>query len=386
MIRVLQFVSVINRFDFVDTVLTDIDRTKFKASALTVTPPGNRIGDYPEREKYNSRCLNIEFSRLNYWRIFNEINNEIRHFKPHILQVHHYEESVIGALAAKKMKVPAFVIGHHYDDAIHILSKGIKRTAYLGVERICNNLADQIVVPTQQVAEMLIKQGINTKKISKIPYGMDFGFLDTVNQAEVVKIRDEYALKDKFVVLTCGRLSIEKGLVHLLRAIPKLKNRYPFLRMVIVGAGPYENELKKIQGELDLGEVVQFIGHRSDIMNYYSIADVVVQPSLSESFCQVLTESLAAKRPVVMTPVGIAPEVIINNLRGGVLVPIGDSDAIADAISSLIENPNHRQRLAETGYEYVRENMSTEHSALKYEELYERLIEQKNAKISELSN
>lgn len=377
MIRVLHFASVINRYDFIDTVLTGLDKSRFQVSALTVVPPTNRTGSYSENEKYESKCLNIDFTRQNYLKIFRALKDEIRRFRPHILQAHHFDETVMGAVAAKTMKVPAFVIGHQYSDHIYVLTGGVKRQAYLYIEKLCNQYADRIVVPTQEVVDLLLKQGVDENKIVRNPYGTDFGMVEDVSADAVEAIREEFELKGKFIALTCCRLNKEKGLDYLLNAIPQIKAKYPSFQLVMVGTGAYEEELKKIQRELQLEESVKFIGWRKDALNWYSLSDVVIQPSLAESFCQVVTESLALRKPIIVTPVGIAPEVIVNGERGGCLVPIADSEAIANAISSLIENPDQKKRLADVGYEFVKNNFSIEKTAQKYEDLYVRMLEEK---------
>lgn len=374
MIRVLHFASVINRYDFIDTVLTGLDKSKFHVSALSLVPPANRTGPYSEEEKYESKCLNIEFTRWNYRKIFRALKDEIRRFRPHILQAHHFDETVIGAIAAKKMKVPAFVIGHQYSDHIYVLTEGLKRRTYLYVEKLCNQYADTIVVPTQEVVDLLLKQGVDENKIVKNPYGTDFGMIEDVSEHAVESIREEFELTDKFVALTCCRLNREKGLEYLLKAVPAIKTKHPSFQLVMIGTGAYEKELKRIHHELHLENSVKFVGWRTDALDWYSLSDVVIQPSLSESFCQVVMEALALKRPIIVTPVGIAPEVIINDKRGGYLVPIADSEAIAEAVYALIENPEKRKRLADVGYEFVKNNFSTETTALKYEDLYLRAL------------
>jgi len=104
-------------------------------------------------------------------------------------------------------------------------------------------------------------------------------------------------------------------------------------------------------------------------MDWVAAADLVVQPSLSECWGQVLIEALAFTKPIIMTPVGFAPEVIGNNERGR-LIPPGDSDAIADAITELMNDRELGRYLAESGRAYVHQNMDADRTARNYEELY----------------
>lgn len=378
MIRVLHFASVINRYDIIDSVLTRLDRSQFEPRALTVVPPANRTGTYSKNEEYQSRCMHTDFKRTNYRHIFSELRKDIKEFRPHILQAHHYDECIMGALVTKIDKIPAYVIGHHYSKVIYVLSKGLRRQAYLKIEKWCNDVADRVVVPSQEVFDLLIEQGNSTEKIIKIPFGVELKMLDTVRTEEISALRESYDLKNKFVALVCSRLNKEKGLEYLFRAVPEIKARYPFFRLVVAGAGGIEDELRTLVHELKIDDIVQFVGWRTDAMNWYALSDVVVQPSLTESFCQSLTEAVALKKPVIMTPVGAAPEVIVNGERGGKLVPIGSSQAIFEALCEFIENPELGRRLGEAGRKYIEDNMTFDKTASQNEELYRQIIKNKN--------
>jgi len=114
---------------------------------------------------------------------------------------------------------------------------------------------------------------------------------------------------------------------------------------------------------------VQFVGWRSDAMDWIAASDLVVHPALCESWCQVLFEALAFTKPVIMTPVGAAPEVIGNDERGR-LIPPGDSNAIARAITELMNDRELGRSLAESGRAYIYQNMGADRAARNYEELY----------------
>lgn len=379
MIRVLHFASVINRYDFIDTVLTGLDKSRFEVAALTVEKPGNRTGPYSDSERYETECLDIPFARKNHPRIFRALREKIKQFRPHIVQAHHFDETVLGAIAAKMAGVPAFVIGHQYSDHIYVLTHGVKRRAYLYIERLCNGYADRIIVPTQEVVDLLLKQGVDRDKILKSPYGTDLAMVDDASIEEVERIRTEFGLRNNFVALTCCRLNKEKGLDHLLNAVPAIKAKHGNFKLVMVGTGPYEARLRELCSELSIENTVVFAGWRVDSYNWYTLADIVIQPSLAESFCQVVTESLAFKKPIVVTPVGIAPEVIVSGERGGYLVEIGNSKQIEDAICKLMGDADHLRFLGTTGYDYVKANLTVEETALRYARMYAEVLEEKTA-------
>src|SRR5215468_3156874 len=369
MIRVLHFDSAIYPYDVVDTALTRFDKEKIDLLALTgeATPPA---GDYKVGEKYRVQSLGYKFERRNYLKMFLALTNKIRSFRPHVLHAHGYDENLIASLAVRAVRVPCYVIGRHYSDLIYFLTRGLKRKVYLAAEGFCNKTATRIVVPIEGIARILTKlQGVPREKVAVIPFGVDFNKYRASSPGAPSRLRSEYGLEGKYLALACSRLNPEKGLEYLLRAIPRVRTVADDFRLVLVGSGSQEAVLRNLRRELGLEDVVQFVGWRSDAMDWIAAADLVVHPALCESWCQVLFEALAFTKPVIMTPVGAAPEVIGNNERGR-LIPPGDSDAIAGAITELMNDRELGRSLAESGRAYIYHNMGAERAARNYEELY----------------
>lgn len=377
-IRVLHFAGIINRHDFIDSVLARLDRSRFQVSALT-SVPARRDGAYAENEKYPIKVLNFEFNRRSYPKMLKALIGEIRRFQPHILQAHHYDENLIASVAVRMTGVPSYVIGHHYSDHIYYLTRGIKRMALLALEGFCNRSASRIVVPSAEVAELLTeRQSVPREKVIILPYGLELHRYRSSSPGAPGRLRSKEGLEDVPVVLSCCRLNREKGLEYLLRAVKELKEGGTSLRLVMLGNGPEEQRLRQLSADLGLEPVVRFAGWRDDAVDWIAAADVVVQPSLCESFCQVLVEALAFRKPVVMTPVGAAPEIIGNNERGR-LVPPRDSQAIAAAIHELLQQPELGAKLGALGRSYIEENLSPDQTARQYEELYETMNDEATA-------
>src|SRR5215813_14014393 len=369
MIRVLHFNNTIYPYDVVDTALTRFDKAKIELLALTglMAPPA---GDYTVGEKYRLHCLGYKFERRNYSKMFLALASTIRSFRAHVLHAHGFDENIIASLAVKVARVPCYVIGRHYSDHIYFLTRGLKRKVYLAAEGFCNKTATRIVVPIEGIARILTKlQGVPREKVAVIPFGVDFNKYRASSPGAPSRLRSEYGLEGKYLALACGRLNPEKGFEYLLRAIPRLRTVNDDFRLVMVGSGPKERELRRLCQRLGLEDTVRFVGWRDDAMDWVAAADLVVQPSLSECWGQVLIEALAFTKPIIMTPVGFAPEVIGNNERGR-LIPPGDSDAIADAITELMNDRELGRSLAESGRAYIYQNMGAERAARNYEELY----------------
>ncbi|MES1220656.1 MAG: glycosyltransferase family 4 protein [Bacteroidota bacterium] len=374
MIKVLHFARFINRYDIIDTVLSTLDKNEFTISALTAEPP-NRVGPYKEEENYNTRCLNVDFKNKNYYKLLRSLIAEIKAFKPDIIQSHHYHEALMTRLALRFIKVPHWIIGHHYANHLHELSPAFKRKIFLYGEMICNNRADKIIVPSKEVFRILTdSQKVNIDKIEVIPCGIDVSQSLNADPEIINELQQKYNPENKFLALTCCRLSWEKGLNHLIYAVAELISKENNFRLIMVGSGPEKENLESLIRQLKLEKYVVMVGWRNDVMNWMKMADVVVQPSLSEAFCQVLTESLILETPVIMTPVGAAPEVIGNSERG-ILVNRQDPHSIAEALLLLIKNPSLGPELGKKGKDYVEKNLNHYAIASRHADTYRKVMQ-----------
>lgn len=369
-IRVLHFAGIINRFDIIDTILTGLDRHKFEIYALTGVAP-RQTGAYLPRERYETTCLSTKITRGNSVRLLRMLLCQLTSLRPHIIHAHHYTENLIASVAARLARVPCYIIGRHYSDHIYFLTRGLKRRTFLAGERFCNTVASNIAVPTEAVARILTeRQGVPARKVAVIPFAWDSRRCRPSSQEAPARLRREHGLDGRYVVLFCGRLSAEKGVTHLMHAIPVARAANSAFRLVVVGDGPERLALQGLARRLGVEDVVCFTGWRDDALDWIAAADLIVNPALCESWCQVLCEALGFGKPVIMTPVGAAPEIIGNNQRGR-LVKTGDSDGLGKAICELMADPELGRHLGELGGRHIAENLLAEKTASLYEELYE---------------
>src|SRR5262249_40268013 len=159
------------------------------------------------------------------------------------------------------------------------------------------------------------------------------------------RIRREFAAEGAYLLLIVARLHPEKGYEYLFRALAWLKNALdrPVL-LLVAGRGPLEGQYREEARAARCDDVVRFLGFRGDVPDLMAAADLVVLPSVAEAFGIVLTEALYLGTPVVASNVGGIPEIVTDGIDG-VLVPPADSDALAGAIATLLQDPERRQRL-----------------------------------------
>jgi len=175
-----------------------------------------------------------------------------------------------------------------------------------------------------------------------------------------------------------GRLAPWKGQDVFLQAAAQITRSGVAARFVIAGSAlfgeaDFERELRELTVRLGLVDQVEFLGF-SDVPAVLGSLDVLVHASrIPEPFGQVIVEGLAAGLPVVATDGGGARE-IIDSGQTGLLIPMGDARALADALAQLLARPELARRLAAAGHRHVLQNFTIERSARQSEALYEELV------------
>jgi glycosyltransferase involved in cell wall biosynthesis len=149
------------------------------------------------------------------------------------------------------------------------------------------------------------------------------------------------------VIGTVGRLDPVKNLPLLLQAQAVLASKHPTARSVIIGDGPERAALEATAASLGIDHLVTFAGYRSDVRALMAAFDVYVNCSTYEGVSLTILEAMAAGLPVIATPVGGNPEVVIDQ-ETGLLVP-GLGRVIADAIARLAADRQHSRLMGDAG-------------------------------------
>jgi colanic acid/amylovoran biosynthesis glycosyltransferase len=182
-------------------------------------------------------------------------------------------------------------------------------------------------------------------------------------------------------IIAVGRLIEKKGFVHLIEACRLLKERGRSFRCQIIGEGPLEAELRAQIAQFHLQDCVELSGAKpqNEVANYLAMATVFVLPSVIDSaggmdnLPSVIMEAMAAGLPVIATPIGGIPEMVIDNATG-ILVAPGDSMALAGAIEKVIVDFSFARRLGENGHARAGDLFAIEKSARTLNRLFETVM------------
>jgi glycogen(starch) synthase len=154
----------------------------------------------------------------------------------------------------------------------------------------------------------------------------------------------------KVVIGFGARLAPQKRPEDVIRAAAMLAPTHPEAAFVIAGEGSRRPEYEALAQSLGVGDAVRFVGYVPDMRSFYESVDIVVLPSRSEGCPNVVLESMAMRRALVVSDSPGSREVVTNGVTG-LVFPIGDVDALAAGLRSLLDDPALRAALARRGYE-----------------------------------
>ena len=173
------------------------------------------------------------------------------------------------------------------------------------------------------------------------------------------------------MIFACRQLFPRKGIRFLIEAAAQLAPRFPDLKVVIAGDGFERPELLRLAETLGISNRVTFLGWvpNTDLPPYYRAAAVSVIPSLEEGFGIPAAEAMGCQTPVVASDAGGLPEVVEHGVTG-LVVPRGDSSALATAIGALLADPFKRTQMGLAGRERARRLFDWDRTAEQLEQIY----------------
>lgn len=248
------------------------------------------------------------------------------------------------------------------------------------VSRYVLHQADRVIgVSSGEMQVMSMNPGFDWEKVTLIPNGIHWEKFETI--PDPAPFREHFGLGDAPLVLFAGRLAVNKGLHHLVKAYAKIREEHPRARLVLAGEDQDQGpRLKALAKRLDVQDGVLFTGHLSLDLFRSAVAagDVFVLPSEWEAFGIVLAEAMACERPCVATKVGGAPDVVVDGETGH-LVDYGHSDALAEAVSGLLADPAKARRFGEAGRKRVKAEFTWDAVVDRTEQLYHEMLEQRSS-------
>ncbi len=293
------------------------------------------------------------------------IRQLIRHRQVHIVHAHGYTSNFYALAGGMGTGVWRIATCHPWAESRY----SARARFYEKLDLFWLRYFDAVVAVSREVREKILAHRISGDKVQLIANGIDItrfsGSIDREAARETLAIPPE-----SLVVGTIGRLSVEKGHRYLIEAVKELREAFANLQVVLVGDGPLRGELEKLARQSGVENQVRFMGKVHNIPLMLALMDVFVLPSLSEGMPMALLEAMAARVPVVATPVGDIPVVIADGVSGR-LVPPENPGALAQVLAELLADRRQGARLAGHAFQQVQQRFCAEKMAAHYRRLFE---------------
>lgn len=283
-----------------------------------------------------------------------------RQEKPDIVHTH---ASMTARMAARRARVPRiFNTKHCMESAPGSLPKKLLRRA------INHHLSDRIIAVSKAVRRSMIAGGTDPRQIVTIYNGIEPIPIPTAEEKAALLASYGGKAGEKAVGMVARLEEVKDHETFLLGAQKVLEKRQD-VRFYIVGDGSLRQELERRTAELGIEENVTFTGFVQEVEQIEAALDIAVITSKAEALCLSLLESMIAGIPAVGTDSGGVAEVIRHG-ENGYLVPIGDSDALAERLLELLEDDAKRKTFGAQAKRDAERNFLAEKMTRRIEKLY----------------
>ena len=327
-----------------------------------------KVGEWLERDGITVHYLNAKVSRP--WSLSGPLRRVVREFRPDILHNFLFHANLLGRYVGWRERVPAVVCAVRVED--------VERPWRLWADGWTQRMMHAETCVSESARQFTHRRsGIPLEKLVAVPNAIDVARFDLAPGA----FRSELGLAEGVpLIATVGRLERQKGMALLLDSTASVLKDHPEARLVLVGDGPDETILKAQAEKLGIQGSAHFLGWRPDVPQILVDADVFVLASRWEGMPNVVLEAMAARRPVVATTVGGVPELVVQG-ETGLLVRPDDAAGLSESIARVLADPERSRGMGEAGRRRAEDEFSPDRMVRRYEELYERLLSERSARV-----
>ena len=304
--------------------------------------------------------------------------------KPDVLHAHSPSLNAIAALrAGKRFGIPVvYEVRAFWEDAAvdHGTSSenGLRYRATRALETYALKNADAVTTICEGLRRDIVARGIAADKVTVIPNAVDIDKF-SMGGAPDLALKEKLGLTGARLLGFIGSFYAYEGLDVLLRAVPKLIARMPDLRVLLVGGGPQDAQLRQLAQDLNIADKVVFTGRvpHEQVNMYYDLLDVLVYPRMSMRLTDLVTplkplEAMAQGRILAASDVGGHLELIADG-KTGVLFAADDPDSLATRVGDLLAAPHSWPALRQNGRAFVETERNWRVSVARYQNVYGRL-------------
>ncbi len=297
-------------------------------------------------------------------RVIWEFRKIIKEFQPEIIETYLIHADIFGRVWGRIFGVKKIICSHR---------GSLLQWQWLSfVDKITSFLVTKYVFQTPSAQKKISKKlGINLNKTLVIPNVIDLkDFEFDIDKRE--KLRELSIKEGNFNIVSVSNLRKGKGHKYLIEAFEQLHASPHFqggelkrgLKLLLVGDGSEKVTLQKQIENYQSKNNILFLGQRGDVLEILKISDIFVLPTFYEGMSNAIMEAMASDLPVITTNIDVNKDLIKNN-HSGILVPVADSQAIADNLIRLLNTPEERLKLGKNALAEIKNNYSLDRVSAK---------------------
>lgn len=316
---------------------------------VAVSTPDDELREMAQRE--GIRVIGVPMRRpiaplrdiVSLWRLI----RVFRHERPTMVHSITPKAGLLSMIAAWICRVPVRL--HTFTGLVFPTATGLKQRILMLTDRITCACATHIVPEGEGVKADLISYNITRKPLQVLGYGNVRGIdLNHYRRSpEVMAAAQSISRSDVFTFVFVGRVVRDKGINELVEAFVRLHQAIPATRLILVGR--FEDNLDPVSGKtkqaIERCDAIEAVGSQSDVRPWLAAADALVFPSYREGFPNVVLEAGALDLPSIVTDINGSREIIVHG-KNGVIVPPRNDQALLQAMTQFVQNPQATQAMA----------------------------------------
>ena len=282
-----------------------------------------------------------------------------------LISCHDYKSNLYGIIASKICGIPAVSIFHG-------------RTSHSFIMKLYEKVDDRIlsffdsVVCVSRFSSKVVRERVRGIRNVRVVYNA-IKIDECIAKRKKTNIREELGLpKDFGLIVQVGRVSPEKDQFLFVKSAIEIISMLPRHAFLVVGDGPELANLKELVRSKNCSSRVLFLGHRSDAISIIDQANLLVLTSKTEGMPITILEAFAVRTPVLSTPVGGIPEIVLNGETGH-LCSSRDPVIFGKKILDVLNCPNN-SRIVETAFHFARKKLSFSAQCEKLAKIYAEVI------------
>ena len=364
-IRILHVAQAAGGVDrYLRMLLKYLDKDRF--DNIVVASQDFKKTDYAGLASYFEQ---VEMTRAiggNDLKAIREVRKLIKKYQPDIVYAHSSKAGAIVRVADIGLK--NYCIYNPHGWAFNMRCSNKKKALYTAIEKIAAPFCDKIICISEAEKQSALEKKIcREDKLQVIYNGVDIEAYVNGPHGEIQRKHLEIP-DDAFVVGMVGRISPQKAPDIFVKAAKLIKQSIPEAHFIIVGSGDQETEIRKYAQENGFADALHITGWVDNPMSYVELFDVACLLSRWEGFGLAIPEYMLAGKPIVASNVDAIPN-LIQNHQNGLLVPVEDYHAAANAVLQIQTDPNLKAYFVRQGKQdvvnkYDARRVSMEHGTL----------------------